>query len=66
MSSYDLYKLESDVLNALNWKIVTSTYENWLDIYLTQILPEYEMPNSDQNETPNLECNEVLKDINFV
>jgi hypothetical protein len=45
---------------------VTSTYENWLDIYLTQILPEYEMPNSDKNETPSLECNEVLKDINFV
>lgn len=41
------------------------TYELWLNIYLTQIFPEYELP-SEKDDNTTLECNEMLKDQNLV
>lgn len=48
----------------MGWIVSTPNYELWLDVYLVQILPEYE--HLADNVDASLECTEILKDLNFV
>ena len=48
----------------MGWKVSEPTYELWLDIYLTQVLPEFEVALDKPDSS--LECTEVLTDSNFV
>ncbi len=48
----------------MGWKLSEPGTELWLDICLTQVLPEFE--TTSEKADASLECTEVLKDLNFV
>ena len=48
----------------MGWKLSEPGFELWLDICLTQVLPEFDAISEKTEAT--LECTEILKDLNFV